>query len=327
MKEIVITKDKSNQRADKFVRRFLNDAPLSFIYKIFRKKDVKVNNHRIKENYILQENDVLKIFVTDTQLSEFNNPKKIEDIKLNFGIVYEDENILIANKPKGLLIHGDESEKRTTLSNMVLSYLYKKGEYKNNLEGFIPSPCHRLDRNTSGLVIFGKNVISSQIIMNLFKEHTNIIKTYYALLDGKVEESGKIEAPLLKDEKTGFVKVQSISKGAKRATTSYKLVQFEKNMSLVEATLITGRTHQLRVHFSYINHPIIGDQKYGNFDVNKKFDSKFNYHYQFLHAYKLEFKNVPFELSYLNGKTFVAPLFNKDKEILMKLGFKTDEIL
>ena len=327
MKEIVITKNKSNQRADKFVRRFLNDAPLSFIYKIFRKKDVKVNNHWIKENYILKENDVLKIFVTDTQLAEFNNPKKIEDIKLNFDVVYEDENILIANKPKGLLIHGDESEKRMTLSNMILSYLYKKGEYKNNLEGFIPSPCHRLDRNTSGLVVFAKNVLSSQIIMDLFKEHTNVTKTYLALLDGKIDETGKIEAPLLKDEKTGFVKVQSVSKGAKRAITSYKLVQFQKNMSLVEATLITGRTHQLRVHFSYINHPIIGDQKYGNFDANKKFNAKFNYHYQFLHAYKLEFKDVPGELNYLSGKTFVAPMFNKDREILNNLGFKTKEII
>lgn len=322
MKEIIITKEKSNQRADKFVRRFLNDAPLSFIYKLFRKKDVKVNNHWIKESYILQENDVLKIFVTDSQLAEFNNPKKIEDLKINFDIIYEDQNLLIVNKPKGLLIHGDESEKRMTLSNMVLSYLYKKGEYQNNLEGFIPSPCHRLDRNTSGLVIFAKNVASSQIIMDLFKEHTNVLKTYYALLDGKIEQEGKIDAPLLKDEKTGFVKVQSVSKGAKKATTLYKLIVFQKNMSLVEATLITGRTHQLRVHFSYINHPIIGDQKYGNFEVNKKFNNKYNYHYQFLHAYKLEFKDVPGELSYLSGKTFIAPLLNKDKEILKDIGFK-----
>lgn len=326
MKQIKITKEKANQRADKFVRRFLNDAPLSFIYKLFRKKDVKVNNHWIKENYILQENDELKIFVTDTQLAEFNNPKKIEDIKINFEIIYEDKNILIVNKPKGLLIHGDESEKRITLSNMVLSYLYKKGEYKNNLEGFIPSPCHRLDRNTSGLVIFAKNSFSSQIIMNMLKEHTDIFKTYIALLDGKVDEAGKIDAPLLKDEKTGFVKVQSVSKGAKKAVTEYELVSFSNNMSLVKAKLITGRTHQLRVHFSYINHPIIGDQKYGNFEINKKFDSRFNYHYQFLHAYKLEFKNVPGELNYLSGKTFVAPLFQRDKEILHKNGFKEEQI-
>lgn len=322
MKEIAITKDKANQRIDKFVRRYLNDAPLSFIYKLFRKKDVKINNHWVKENYILQENDVLKIFVTDAQLEEFNKPKKIEDLKLNFDIIYEDKNILIVNKPKGLLVHGDESEKRITLMNMVLSYLYKKGEYQNDRTGFIPSPCHRLDRNTSGLVVFAKNVISSQIIMELFKDHTNIFKSYYALVVGEINESGKIDAPLLKDEKTGFVKVQSVFNGAKKAVTLYKRLETVKNYSLVEATLITGRTHQLRVHFSYINHPIIGDQKYGDFNTNKKFDSRFNYHYQFLHAHALEFKNVPGELSYLSGMKFEAPLFEKDKEILKSLGFK-----
>ena len=114
MKEILIKKEFSNQRADKFVRKFLNDAPLSFIYKLFRKKDVKVNKHWIKQNYILQENDLLEIYVSDAQLLEFNNPKKIENIQVNLNIIYEDKNILVVNKPTGILIHGDENEKRIT---------------------------------------------------------------------------------------------------------------------------------------------------------------------------------------------------------------------
>ncbi len=126
MVEIKITKENSSQRIDKFVRKYLNDAPLSFIYKLFRKKDVKINNHWVKENYILEEGDVLKIFVSDEQIKEFNNPKQIEEYKSNIDIIYEDQNILIVNKPKGLLIHGDSSEKRVTLSNMLLSYLYNK---------------------------------------------------------------------------------------------------------------------------------------------------------------------------------------------------------
>ena len=121
MKEILIKKEFSNQRADKFVRKFLNDAPLSFIYKLFRKKDVKVNKHWIKQNYILQENDLLEIYVSDAQLLEFNNPKKIENIQVNLNIIYEDKNILVVNKPTGILIHGDENEKRITLSNKVLT--------------------------------------------------------------------------------------------------------------------------------------------------------------------------------------------------------------
>ena len=124
MKEILITKENSNQRADKFIRKFLNDAPLSFIYKTFRKKDVKVNGKRIKENYILKENDVLRIYINDEQIAEFNRPLDVSkvNLKTNLDIVYEDKNILIVNKPKGLLAHGDSSDKRITLSNMLLSY-------------------------------------------------------------------------------------------------------------------------------------------------------------------------------------------------------------
>lgn len=326
MKEIKITEKTYNQRVDKFVRKYLNEAPLSFIYKLFRKKDVKINGHWVKENYILQNGDILRIFVTDEQLNEFNKPKSVEDLKITFKIIYEDENILIVNKPKGLLIHGDETEKRITLSNMVLSYLYKNNEYNPNGEGFTPAPCHRLDRNTSGLVIYAKNLESSQILMDLFKTHENIHKSYIALLDGIIEKNGKIEAPLLKDSSTGFVKVSSTDRGAKKAITEYELISHNNKYSLVEANLITGRTHQLRVHFSYINHPILGDQKYGNFAENKLFDERFNYHYQFLHAYKVKFDEVPGKLSYLSNKWFIADLFSKDIDILKKLNLNLDKL-
>ena len=326
MKEIKITEKTYNQRVDKFVRKYLNEAPLSFIYKLFRKKDVKINGHWVKENYILQNGDILRIFVTDEQLSEFNKPKSVEDLKITFKIIYEDENILIVNKPKGLLIHGDETEKRITLSNMVLSYLYKNNEYNPNGEGFTPAPCHRLDRNTSGLVIYAKNLESSQILMDLFKTHENIHKSYIALLDGIIDKNGRIEAPLLKDSSTGFVKVSSADRGAKKAITEYELISHNNKYSLVEANLITGRTHQLRVHFTYINHPILGDQKYGNFAENKLFDERFNYHYQFLHAYKVKFDEVPGKLSYLSNKWFIADLFSKDVDILKKLNLNLDKL-
>ena len=326
MKEIKITEKTYNQRVDKFVRKYLNEAPLSFIYKLFRKKDVKINGHWVKENYILQNGDILRIFVTDEQLSEFNKPKSVEDLKITFKIIYEDENILIVNKPKGLLIHGDETEKRITLSNMVLSYLYKNNEYNPNGEGFTPAPCHRLDRNTSGLVIYAKNLESSQILMDLFKTHENIHKSYIALLAGIIDKNGKIEAPLLKDSSTGFVKVSSTDRGAKKAITEYELISHNNKYSLVEANLITGRTHQLRVHFSYINHPILGDQKYGDFAENKIFDERFNYHYQFLHAYKVKFDEVPGKLSYLSNKWFIADLFSKDVDILKKLNLNLDKL-
>ena len=326
MKEVVIKKEDSNQRIDKFVRKYLNDAPLSFIYKTFRKKDVKINGKRVKENYILQENDVLRIYITDEQIAEFNKPVDVTkvDIKGNLNIIYEDENILILNKPKGILVHGDINEIRRTLSNQVLYYLHQKGEFRNDGLSYVPSPTHRLDRNTSGIIVFAKNFISSKEMMDLFKDHENIKKTYLLLVFGKLnEKEGEINAPLLKDEKSGFVKVASLKDGAKSAKTLYKVIAENDKYSLVEATLITGRTHQLRVHFAYIGNPIVGDEKYGNFKRNDEFIKKFDYKNQFLIAYKLQFKNVEGQLSYLSNRVFKTEISDKENNILSKIFAKT----
>ncbi|MCH5179747.1 MAG: RluA family pseudouridine synthase [Erysipelotrichales bacterium] len=319
MKEIIITKENEGQRADKFIRKFLNDAPLSFIYKVFRKKDVKVNGHWIKIDYILKINDVLRIYVTDEQLSEFNNPKPIEKVKFNHEIVYEDENILIVNKPRGLLVHGDSEEKRITLANQVLNYLYSKGEYdpKNSL-GFTPAPAHRIDRNTSGLVVFGKTIKALQILLDMFKDKESLEKTYLALVVDKLDKTGVINAPLIKDSKSGLVHVDFQNKFAKTAISEYEVEQYFKDYTLVNVKILTGRTHQIRAHMKYINHPVVGDGKYGDFAVNKIFKNDFNFENQFLHARKIKFINAKEELSYLNGKTFVAKL-NDDEAKIIKL--------
>ncbi|MCH5172354.1 MAG: RluA family pseudouridine synthase [Erysipelotrichales bacterium] len=319
MKEIIITKENEGQRADKFIRKFLNDAPLSFIYKVFRKKDVKVNGHWIKIDYILKSNDVLRIYVTDEQLNEFNNPKPIEKVKFNHEIIYEDENILIVNKPRGLLVHGDSEEKRITLANQVLNYLYSKGEYdpKNSL-GFTPAPAHRIDRNTSGLVVFGKTIKALQILLDMFKDKESLEKTYLALVVGKLDKSGIINAPLIKDSKSGLVHVDFQNKFAKTAISEYEVEQYFKDYTLVNIKILTGRTHQIRAHMKYINHPVVGDGKYGDFAVNKIFKNDFNFENQFLHARQIKFINAKEELSYLNGKTFVAKL-NDDEARIIKL--------
>ena len=329
MKEIKISKEIANQRVDKFVRKLLNEAPLSFIYKTFRKKDVKINGKWVKENYILKENDVLRIYVSDEQMAEFSKPIDISkvNLKTSLDIVYEDQNILIVNKPKGILIHGDKEEKRKTLSNQVLSYLYQKGEFKNNGEDYIPSPTHRLDRNTSGLVVFAKNLMASQTMLSLFNTHENILKTYLLLtFNTPKEKEGVIDLPLLKDEKNGFVKVAKIENGAKNAKTIYKVIDSNDKYSLIKASLITGRTHQLRVHFAAINCPIVGDEKYGDFQKNKLFEKEFNYRTQFLIAYKLAFKNVSGDLSYLSNKTFKAKINDKELKIITELGLKIKDI-
>ena len=311
-----VTSKDSNQRVDKYVKKYLNEAPLSFIYKLFRKKDVKINKHWVKENYILQEGDELSIYVTDQQLEEFNKPKEIKKVNLNHPIVYEDDNILIIDKPRGLLVHGDENEKVVTLANEVINYLYFKGEYNPNDKGFTPSPAHRLDRNTSGLVVFAKNLVSLQELEELFKNKDNISKEYLALVKGKVDHKLEIDSPLLKDEKTGTVR---ISKYGKSALTYVEKVKFYGDFTLVKVQILTGRTHQIRVHLSSLGYPIVGDSKYGNFKLNKMFKDLYGFENQFLHAYKLTFKNIDGHLSYLSNKSFTSKLPEKEEKLLKQL--------
>lgn len=311
-----ITSKDANQRVDKYVKKYLNEAPLSFIYKLFRKKDVKINKHWVKENYIIQDGDELAIYITDAQLEEFNKSKEAKKADLNHPIVYEDENILIVDKPRGLLVHGDQNEKSITLANEVINYLYYKDEYNPKDKGFTPAPAHRLDRNTSGLVVFAKNLESLQILEDLFKEKENIEKEYLALVKGRIDSKLAIDYPLLKDEKTGVVKV---SKNGKSALTIVTKEKEYGDFSLVKVQILTGRTHQIRVHLSSVGHPVIGDSKYGDFKLNKEFKDLYNFENQFLHAYKLTFKNIEGRLSYLTNKTFKAELPKEEKQLLEKI--------
>lgn len=314
-----VTSKDANQRVDKYVKKYLNEAPLSFIYKLFRKKDVKINRHWVKENYILQDGDELSIYITDSQLEEFNKPKEIKKVDLNHPIIFEDENILIIDKPRGLLVHGDEHEKTLTLANEVLNYLYFKGEYNPKDKGFTPAPAHRLDRNTSGLVVFAKNLVSLQQLEDLFKNKDQISKEYLALVKGKLDRNYEIDAPLLKDEKTGMVR---ISKEGKSALTYVEKVKFCGDFTLVNVRILTGRTHQIRVHLASICYPVIGDSKYGNFKANKEVKESFGFENQFLHAYKLTFKKIDGHLSYLSNKTFSSELTKEENSLLSKLSNK-----
>lgn len=315
MKEITITKVNHGQRADKFLRKYLSDAPLSFIYKLFRIKDIKVNGKRINKEYILQENDLMQIYVTDKQLEEFNKPRLVVKTNIDLDIIYEDDNIIIINKPSGILVHGDINEKRITLTNIVLNYLKEKDEFNEN-NTFVPSPCHRLDRNTSGLIVFAKNIEALHILEELFKTKENIKKKYITLVDGLLYGSNKIDAPLYKDEEKNMVYVRNIKNGGKNALTLYEVKETFDNCTLLNVDLITGRTHQIRVHMAHIGHPIIGDGKYGNININRKFEGKYHYHHQFLHAETLTFINVTGILSYLSDQSFIAPLPEKENKIL-----------
>ncbi len=323
--EIIIDALNSNQRADKFVRKLLNEAPLSFIYKMFRQKDVKVNGKKVDISYILKEDDKVNIYITDTMLEKFHSNPVIRKVKPNLDVIYEDQNICIVNKPKGLIVHSDEHEKRITLQNIFINYLQANGEYdENKLNGFNPSPAHRLDRNTSGIVIMAKNLMAMKSLYELFKDKQLIKKTYLLLAyeNKSIKNEGVIDLPLKKDNKTGLVNVCSTIKGGKEALTKYKVLKRYGKYLLIEAELVTGRTHQLRVHFANIGCPIIGDGKYGNFKVNSEFEQIYGLKNQFLHSHSFKFYKINGFLSYLSDKEFCAALPQVLEDVLQ--GIKNE---
>ena len=312
MKRLQVTKEEANQKLEKYIRKSFKELPLSYIYKLFRKKDIKVNGKRESKDYIVKENDIVESYIDNSfTIDDSNTFKKV---KYDFDIVYEDENVLFINKKVGVLVHeGENKNDINTLNNQVISYLVDKGEYDPSMKAFVPSPAHRLDRNTSGIIMYGKNIESLQILFDLLKSHENISKYYLTLVKGKVEKRGIIEDKLLKDEKTKMVRVSP--KGLE-AKTIYRPIKCNDEYSLLEVELLTGRTHQIRVHLSYHDMPIVGDSNYGDFRVNKEFEAKYKLEHQFLCAYKLYFKNIEGKLAYLSSREFKIDLDKKNKKII-----------
>lgn len=311
MKKITIDKNHANQRIDKYLKKLLCQAPPQLIYKMLRKKDVKVNGVKVKENYILQENDEVSLFLYDDKFQEYTKPQTIFDLKMTFDVLYEDEHILIVNKPAGLLVHEDINEDMNTLSNQVLTYLYQNNEYDPQLDlGFVPGPVHRLDRNTSGIVIFGKDMRALQDLNEMMKKRHCIEKTYLTICKGYMPSSDLI-GYMKKESDQSLVKVVSKeTPGALMMHTIVENVQCYQDYSLLKVKLITGRTHQIRVHLSSVGHPIIGDSKYGDFELNKYIKKQYHLNHQFLHAYSIRFVKAIGCLKYLQDQVITCPLPN-----------------
>ena len=320
MKEIVIGKNDAGQRLDRFLKKYLSQAPLSAVYKAVR-KDVKVDGARRREDFQLEEGQTLQLYIPDEQLAVWTKKPEKKRAKRQFGIVYEDDDILIANKPFGLLVHGDKSEKKDTLANQVTDYLIETGAYDPRAEkSFSPSPAHRLDRNTTGIVVFGKNAEALRELARLFREDGLVTKSYYTIVHGKLDEEQHLKGKLLKDEEKniGRVLAEDDPRG-KYIETIVRPVAFSKGAcgrgrssrgySLVDVELITGRSHQIRAHLASIGHPLAGDSKYGGRQLMVDgAEYVLGRSTQALHAYKVEFKAAEGVLGYLSGKSFTAPL-------------------
>ena len=316
-----INEKESGQTLEKYIRKVLSTAPLSFIYKLFRKKDIKVNGHWEKEKYALNVGDEVSIYVADQQIEDFEKKNDYHPNDLiKEWIIYEDKNILLINKPRGVLVQKDDHTSTKALDQLVVEYLMFKDEYDPLKDsGFKPGPAHRIDRNTSGIVIFGKNHASLVYLCELLKNHELISKHYISLVCGVVDEDGVVEVPLRKNFDQKKVVVASTKDGGKPSKTIYHVLEKYKEYTLLDLTLVTGRTHQIRAHMSYIRHHVVGDTKYGDFKANNYFKKEFGFENQFLHASELHFGHLSKPLDYLSSKSFKAELPEEYKAILEKL--------
>ena len=303
MKEFQIKKNDAGQRLDKFLTKAVKGLPISLMYKYIRTKKIKVNRARTEQKYVLQEGDIVQLFIKD---EFFDSPEKdnsaLASITPKLTIVYEDENIILCNKRPGVLVHEDDEGKDNTLIMHIKAYLYQKGEYDpDNEQSFAPALCNRIDRNTGGIVIGAKNAESLRV-MNEKIKNDEISKFYYCVVHGKMpKKADTLTGFLLKDSDKNQVKIfDKQVKGSKNIITKYKVISEKNGMSLLEIELVTGRTHQIRAHMSYIGHPLLGDGKYG---INKDDRAK-GYKYQALYAYRLrfDFDDNSGALGYLKGK-------------------------
>lgn len=310
MREYVISKNDAGGRLDKFLNRLLKEAPASFVYKMLRKKNITLNSAKAQGNEKLCEGDVVKLFFSDETIAKFTGSgKEICLFEEDPDIVYEDENILLINKPVGILSQKAVSDD-ISMNEICLSYLTKKGEYIPGAPGsYTPSICNRLDRNTTGILIFAKTLIAARYLSQALKERT-LHKYYLTWVKGEVNEEANIRGYLYKDEKKNIVKLVDDKDKGDYIETSFTPIRQSMGNTLLKVNLLTGKTHQIRVHLSSIGHPILGDNKYGDKEINKKLGLK----YQLLHAYRLEFGDFDGDLQYLSGKIFEAELpecFNK----------------
>ena len=281
MKELIVNDKYNGKKLNSLLLDTFDGLSLNMLYKALRKKDIRVNNVRVNENVIVRTGDQIKVYISDEQL-EKNSHFEID-------IVYEDEHICVVNKPAKIEVTGENS----------LTALLEKQKL------FI-KPCHRLDRNTTGLVLFAKDEETLNILLDKFKKH-EIEKHYKAKVVGiPTKKQATLTAYLFKDAKKSLVYISDIpKKGYEKIITSYQMIEENKkeNTSLLDVTLHTGKTHQIRAHLSHIGHPILGDGKYGNNEMNKKFGLKI----QQLTSYSLtfHFKGESGILNYLNGKSIL----------------------
>ncbi len=311
MKEFIIGKNDAGQRLDKFLQKAVKNLPASLMYKAIRTKKIKLNRKRAEISTILNEGDTVQLFLPE---DVFERSIKRKSFNADVKIVYEDENIIICDKKPGLSVQpNDPDGEEDCLITRIEAYLQNSGEYDPDKENsFAPALCNRIDRNTGGLVIAAKNAEALRIMNRKIRDR-EVEKKYLCIAHGsfKGKKSGRLVGYMLKDSDSNSVKLfdKRTSDDMKTMISDYRVLaeaDFKGNVfSLLEVTLETGRTHQIRAQLSHIGHPLLGDGKYG---INKS-DRSIGYSYQALYSYSITFKFSTDSgiLNYLNGKHVEIP--------------------
>jgi 23S rRNA pseudouridine955/2504/2580 synthase len=327
MKEFTISHSEEGQRLDKYLNKVLPIAPMSFHYKMLRKKNITLNGKKADGKEKIQAGDVVRFFLSDETFDKFASNNKqnnshfagkstsymsnhktpiLDFSKSGLKILYEDTDILVFDKPAGMLSQKSKPED-ISVNDYLLAYL---DSFQRD-STFVPSVCNRLDRNTSGIILCGKSLIGSQELGRMLKERS-LAKYYRCIVIGRLN-AAELTGYLRKDEKTNkIIFSENYFKGSDRIETAWKPIRvinvFGTPCTELEVHLITGKTHQIRGHLSGIGHPILGDYKYGQRSINEVCKKNYGFSSQLLHAYKVVFPSKLTKLPDLAGLTLTAPL-------------------
>ena len=302
MREMTVTKNDAGQRLDRFLQKAVPALPGALAQKYIRLKRIKIDGKRTERSYRLCAGDTIQLYIGDEFFERPPDEPRYRTIaRPNLSVRYEDEHILLVDKPPGILSHSGTSPEEITLVDQVKAYLRHTGAWREEVEqSFTPALCNRLDRNTGGLVIAAKSAEALRICNE--KIRAGEVGKYYllAVLGRPAPEHGRIEGHLVKDRKQNRVTAADASnKDAVTAITEYRTLETKAGLSLVECELLTGRSHQIRVQMADLGTPLLGDRKYGGGEREP---------YQALWAYKLRFcfSTDAGVLAYLNGREFLS---------------------
>ena len=308
MIEVKINENDSNQRFDRFLRKYLKNAPLSIIQKNIRKKNFKINDKRAKKDDFVKNGDIITMYISEEDYQKWVRKNDFKASDFNLDIVYEDENIIIIDKKSGILSHAaTPSDYGKNLVDQMTSYLYKTNKVNSRDLTFKPSIINRLDRNTAGLIIGAKNAKVLRILNKAISER-KINKYYLTIVEGEIKKDFEINTKISKNENKNMIRENN---EGKEIITKFHPIESKNNFTLLECELITGKTHQIRYSLYKNSTPIIGDRKYSNSKIDYK---KINLKNQALLAYKLKFSHIK-NLEYLENKVFTSKQVEKINEL------------